>query len=140
LYALPYEAWSSLPYQAKKDLHLSSDYTVSFLRNDRELEIGSVPLLKLKKHHDNTWLRLEIDFTGEADEGFGVAANKQGVRLKKYVSEMIVEKLGPEITAVRETIKELQGRRATQKSGSKISEAERRATDAEVFQGKPLPE
>jgi histidine kinase/DNA gyrase B/HSP90-like ATPase len=142
LYALPYEQWSSLPRKVlRNDLHVFDDHTVSFMRNDREVEIGSsYPRLKIRKHSDNLWLRLEIDFRGEADEGFGVAANKQGVRLKEYVSELIVEKLGPEITAVRETIKELQGRRATQKSGSKISEAERRATDAEVFQGKPLPE
>jgi hypothetical protein len=142
LYALPYEQWSSLPRKVlRNDLHVFDDHTVSFMRNDREVEIGSsYPRLKIRKHSDNLWLRLEIDFAGEADEGFGVAANKQGIRLKEYVSELIVEKLGPEITAVRETIKELQGRRATQNSGSKISEAERRATDAEVFQGKPLPE
>ena len=142
LFALPYEQWSSLPRKVlRNDLHVFDDHTVSFMRNDREVEIGSsYPRLKIRKHSDNLWLRLEIDFPGEADEGFGVAANKQGIRLKEYVSEIIVEKIGPEITAVRETIKELQGRRATQKSGSKISEAERRATDAEAFQGKQLPE
>lgn len=142
LYALPYEQWSSLPRKVlRNDLHVFDDHTVSFMRNDREVEIGSsYPRLKVRKNSYNLWLRLEIDFEGEADEGFGVAANKQGIRLKEYVSELIVEKIGPEITAVRETIKELQGRRATQKSGSKVSEAERRATDAEIFQGKPLPE
>jgi len=111
------------------------------MRNDREVEIGSsYPRLKIRKNSYNLWLRLEIDFGGDADEGFGVAANKQGVRLKEYVSEVIVDKVGLEIAAVRDTIKQLQGRRATQKSGSRISEAERRATDAEVFQGKPLPD
>lgn len=142
LFALPYEQWSSLPRKVlRNDLHVFDDHTVSFMRNDREVEIGSsYPRLKIRKNSYNLWLRLEIDFEGEADEGFGVAANKQGIRLKEYVSELIVEKIGPEIAAVRETIKELQGRRATQKSGSKVSEAERRATDAEIFQGKPLPE
>jgi hypothetical protein len=140
LYALPYEAWSSLPYQAKKDLHLSSDYTVSFLRNDRELEIGSVPLLKLKKHHDNTWLRLEIDFNGEADEGFGVAANKQGVRLKAYVAKPIMEKIGLELITLKKGITELKAKHASLKSGSQVSEAERRASDAEPLQAKQLPE
>jgi hypothetical protein len=142
LYSLPYEQWSSLPRKVlRNDLHVFDDHTVSFMRNDREVEIGSsYPRLKVRKNSYNLWLRLEIDFKGEADEGFGVAANKQGIRLKEYVSELIVEKIGPEIATVRESIKELQGRRATQKSGSKVSEAERRATDAEVFQGKPLPQ
>lgn len=142
LYALPYEQWSELPRKVlRNDLHVFDDHTVSFIRNDREVEIGaSYPRLKIRKNSYNLWLRLEIDFAGEADEGFGVAANKQGVRLKEYVSEVIVDRIGPEIAAVRETIKQLQGRRATQKSGSKITEAERRATDAEIFQGKQLPE
>lgn len=142
LYALPYEEWNCLPRKVlKNDLHVFEDHTVSFMRNNREVEVGSsYPKLKIRKHSDFIWLRLEIDFTGEADEGFGVAANKQGVRLKEYLSERIVEKIGQEVTAVREAIKGQQAKRAALKSGSKISEAERRATDAEILQGKPLPE
>lgn len=142
LFALPYEQWSSLPRKVlKNDLHIFDDYIVSFMRNDREVEIGaSYPKLKIRRHGESTWLRLEIDFPGEVDEGFGVAANKQGVRLRDYVSKIIVEKVGPEIATVRETIAAQQAKRATLKSGSKTSEAERRATDAEPFQGKPLPE
>jgi hypothetical protein len=142
LFALPYEQWSGLPRKVlKNDLHVFDDHTVSFMRNDREVEIGSsYPKLKLRRHSDLTWLRLEIDFAGEADEGAGVAANKQGVRLKEYFAEKIVEKIGEEITALREVIKEMQAKRAALRSGSKVSEAERRATDAEAFQGKPLPQ
>jgi hypothetical protein len=142
LFALPYEQWSGLGRTTlKNSLHVFDDHTVSFMRNDREVEIGSnYPKLKLRKHSDLAWLRLEIDFSGDADEGFGVAANKQGVRLKEYVAEKIVEVIGEEITAVREATKEIQAKRAALKSGSKISEAERRATDAEAFQGKPLPQ
>lgn len=142
LYALPYEEWSSLPRKVlKNDLHVFDDHAVSFMRNDREVEIGSsYPKLKIRKHGTLNWLRLEIDFPGEADEGFGVAANKQGVRIKEYVAERIVEQIWQEVAAVRENISQLQARRAAQKSGSKVSEAERRATDAEVYQGKPLPE
>ena len=141
LYELPYEDWSALPRKVlRNDLHVFDDHTVSFVRNGREVEIGaSYPKLKIRKHGDLIWLRLEIDFTGEADEGFGVAANKQGVRLKEYVSDRIVEQIGQEVTNIRERIKELQGKRAALKSQSKMSEAERRATDAEVYQGKPLP-
>jgi hypothetical protein len=141
LFALPYEAWSSLPRKVlKNDLHVYEDYTVSFLRNDRELEVGSEPKLKLRKHQSNIWLRLEIDFGGEADEGFTVAANKQGVRLKQYVADRIMEKIGDEVIALKKGIAELQARRASLKGGSQVGEAERRASDAEPLQGRQLPE
>jgi hypothetical protein len=140
LYALPYEAWSSLPYTVRKALRLQDDSTVSFMRNDRELEIGSAPKLKLKKHHDNDWLRLEIDFNGEADEGFTVSSNKQGVRLKDYVATAILEKIGGDVSALKDAINELKARRASLKGGSQVSEAERRASDAEPLQAKQLPE
>jgi hypothetical protein len=82
LFLLPVHAWASLPrVTLKNSLHVYDDHTVSFVRNGREVEIGPEPRLKLKKHHTNAWLRVEIEFTGEADEAFGVAANKQGVRL-----------------------------------------------------------
>jgi hypothetical protein len=142
LYVLPYEHWGSLPRKVlKNDLHIFDDHTVSFVRNDREVEIGSsYRPLKIRKHGDFNWLRLEIEFTADADDGFGIAANKQGVRLKEYVAERIVDEITTEIASVREHIKKLQAERASLKSGSSISEAERRATDAEGLQGKPLPE
>jgi len=142
LYALPFEDWSLLPRKTlKNDLHVFDDHTVSFVRNDREVEIGSsYSKLKIKKHSDNIWLRLEIEFSGEADEGFGVAANKQGVRLKEYVSERILDQIGPEMTALREMIRQHRAKRGGKDSESRIGEAERRATDAERLQGKPLPE
>lgn len=142
LFALPYEQWSGLPRKVlKNDLHVFDDLVVSFMRNDREVEIGaSYPKLKIRKHSIMSWVRLEIDFSGEADEGFGVAANKQGVRIKEYVAERIVEQIWQEVSAVRENLMRLQAQRAAQKSGSKVSEAERRATDAEAYQGKSLPE
>lgn len=142
LYVLPYEYWGSLPRKVlKNDLHIFDDHTVSFVRNDREVEIGSsYRPLKIRKHGDFNWLRLEIEFSADADDGFGIAANKQGVRLKEYVAERIVDEITPEVASVREHIKKLQAERAASKSGSSMSEAERRATDAEGLQGKPLPE
>jgi hypothetical protein len=140
LFALPYDDWSSLPRKVlKNDLHVFDDHTVSFMRNDREVSIGAEPKLKLKRHQMNHWLRLEVDFSGQADEGFGVAANKQGVRLKEYVCDFVVDKIGEEIATLKQAIKDAQARRAALKSGPKVGEAERRATDSEVFQGKPLP-
>lgn len=142
LLVLPYEQWGSLPRKVlKNDLHVFDDHTVSFVRNDREVEIGSsYRALNIRKHGDFNWIRLEIDFGGEADEGFGIAANKQGVRLKEYVAERIVDEITEEIANVREHIKKLQADRAALKSRSNVSEAERRATDVEGLQGKPLPE
>jgi hypothetical protein len=140
LFALPFEEWGALSRKVKNnDLHVFDDHTVSFMRNEREVEIGSsYPRLKIRKHGDLNWLRLEVDFTGEADEGFGVAANKQGIRLKEYVAERIVEQISQEVTNAREDIKRIQAKRAAAKSN--ISDAERRATDAEGHQAKPLPE
>lgn len=140
LYLLPFEEWGQLPRKVlKNDLHVFEDYTVSFMRNDREVAVGSDAKLKLRQHHTNNWLRLQIDFTGEHDEGFGVAANKQGVRPKGYVYEHIVDVIGEEVQTLRQHIAQLRAELAASKSGSRVSEAERRATDAEPLQGRPLP-
>jgi hypothetical protein len=142
LYQLPYEHWGSLPRKVlKNDLHIFDDHTVSFVRNEREVEIGSsYRPLRIRKHGDFNWIRLEIEFSADADDGFGIAANKQGVRLKEYVAELIAEEITQDLANVRENIKKLQADRAALKSGSSVSEAERRASDAEGLQGKPLPE
>lgn len=140
LYMLPFEEWGALPRKVlKNDLHVFDDYVVSFMRNDREVAIGSESKLRLKRHHTNNWLRLQVDFTGELDEGCGVAANKQGVRLKQYVADAIVAVINDDVTELRQNIQRLKSERAQKESKSKISEAERRATDADALQGKPLP-
>ena len=72
------------------------------------------------------------------DEAFGVAANKQGVRLKGYVAEAIDKAIGPDITKVREQIQYVQAQNATEKKGSKPSESEARAQDADPFQAESL--
>ena len=140
LYALPFEDWSRLPRKSlKNDLHLFDDFTVSFLRNDREVEIGSsYRKLKINKHHTNTWIRLQIDFGGELDEAFGVAANKQGVRPKDYVYSLLREVIGEELSALRTSIVRLKSEYAAGETKSNVSEAERRATDVDGLQGKPL--
>jgi hypothetical protein len=143
IFALPYDDWSTLPRKVlKNDLHVFDDHVVSFMRNDREVEIGWEPKLKIKKHHDSSWLRVEINFDGDADEGFGVAANKQGARLKEYVADEILNH--PEylqtITQVRSHIKQLRAKRVSMQPGNGPGEAERRANEAEAFQAKPLPE
>jgi len=140
LYLLPYEQWSTLPRKTlNNDLHLFDGNTVSFLRNGREVEAGpTYSKINIRKHSDFNWIRLEIDFPGELDEGFGVAANKQGVRLKQYVADRILSAIGQEVKNVRDIVKRQQAEANAQKV-SRIGEAERRATEAETFQGKPLP-
>lgn len=140
LYVLPYEDWGRMSRKVlKNDLHVFDDHTVSFVRNDREVGIGSEAKLKLRKHHTNNWVRLQVDFTGELDEAFGVAANKQGVRPKGYVYDKIVEHIGEEVQSLRQSILRLKADQAAGKSGARVSEAERRATDTDALQGKPLP-
>ncbi len=145
VFALPYENWSELSRTVLKNaLQVFEDHGVSFMRNDREVAIGWEPMLNLKKHHILHWLRVEINFTGDADEGFGVAANKQGARLKHYVAKTILEHadgvFSAAITGIRNAVSQAQSKRASLKSRPRIGEAERRANDSEAFQGKPLPE
>jgi hypothetical protein len=112
---LPFEDWSNLPRKVlKNDLHLFDGSIVSFMRNDRELEIGaSYRGLNISKHGDNNWLRLQIDFNGELDEAFGVAANKQGVRPKDYVLKAIRAKMGEELATLRQSIKKMKAEQTT---------------------------
>jgi hypothetical protein len=141
LYALPIEDWGDLPRTVvRNSLRVYDDHTVSFMRNDREVHIGTIPELTGKKHHDNNWLRVQVDFPGQLDEAFGVAVNKQGVRPKKYVLKLIAEKTQADVTAVKEHIKKHRSEQAALQSGSKLSEAERRANDADRLQGKPMPQ
>jgi hypothetical protein len=141
LFALPYEAWCGLGRKVlKNDLQVFGDFTASFVRNDREVDIAAtVGALKLNKHATNNWLRLEIDFNGDADEGFGIATNKQGVRLRDFAASVIREAVGDPLAALRKELAELKSAHSALKSGSGLTEAEARATGAEGFQSKQLP-
>lgn len=139
LYALPYDDWGQLPRKVvAKQLHVYDDHRVTFMRNDREVEIGSYRKLHISNHHTNNWMRLQIDFDGELDEAFGVAANKQGVRPKDYVFKQIAEAVKEEVSSLRKALSKLKSERDASQNGSKISEAERKATDSEGMQGKRL--
>ena len=81
LFRLPLEEWSTLPRKTlRNDLKVFDENTVSILRNDREVFAGSLPWLTTR-HSVTHWYRVQIEFHGALDEAFGVAANKQGVRL-----------------------------------------------------------
>ncbi len=141
LFALPYEAWIGLGRKTlKNDLQVYGDFTVSFMRNHREVDIAAtVRAISINKHATNNWLRLEIDFNGEADEGFGIASNKQGVRLRDFAAEKIRDLIEEPLAALRKEIAEIKAKHVALKSSSTVSEAEQRATGAEGLQGKSLP-
>jgi len=140
LYALPIEEWAPLPQKVKKnDLRIYDDHTVSFVRNDREVFIGTVPEIA-KRHGDTNWFRVQIDFSGALDEAFGVAANKQGVRPKDYVLTEISRELQGEIGAVREQIKRYQSEQTVKAQGGGQTPGESRAEEAEGLQTKPFPD
>ena len=140
LYALPIEDWGALPLKVRKnDLHLYDDNTISVLRNDREVFVGTIPQI-MKRHSDANWFRIQIDFPGELDEAFGVAANKQGIRPKDHVLRDISGVLEAEITALREQIKRYQSEQTVIRHGSKPSAGEMKADEAERRQAKPLME
>ena len=144
MFLLPVHAWASLPRATLKNgLRVYDDHTVSYLRNGREVEIGPEPRLKLKKHHTNAWLRVEIEFNGEADEAFGVAANKQGVRLQQFAADIILEhddcRFQRTITDIRKTIRDRQLKIAAAEQAGQTSDAERHAADTEGVQAVALP-
>jgi hypothetical protein len=138
VYALPIEDWSNLTRkELSSNLHLFDGQVVSIVRNDREVYTGYLPGV-IERHSETNWLRVEIDFSGELDEAFGVAANKQGVRLKAYVTDVIASAIGSDISAVREEIRRVQAKRATERTGSKSSASEARATEADAYQPEQL--
>jgi Histidine kinase-, DNA gyrase B-, and HSP90-like ATPase len=138
VYALPIEDWSNLTRkELNSNLHLFDGQVVSILRNDREVYTGYLPGV-VERHSETNWLRMEIDFSGELDEAFGVAANKQGVRLKAYVTDLIKSTIGSDVSGVREEIRRIQAKRATERSGSKASPSEALATEADIFQPEQL--
>jgi hypothetical protein len=134
VYALPIEDWSKLPRKVQSNsLRLFDGQVVSILRNDREVHSGYLQGV-IAKHGETHWLRLEIDFSGELDEAFGVAANKQGVRPKSYVADLIASAIDGEITTVRQEIRRVQAKNATEKASANQSAGEARATEADAFQ------
>ena len=144
-FCLPVHDWASLPrVTLKNSLHVYDDHTVSYMRNGREVEIGPEPRLKLKKHHTNAWLRVEIEFNGDADEAFGVAANNQGVRLQQFAADSILkhdeDRFLRNITDIRKTIRERLLKIAGAEQTGQMSDAERHATDTEGVQGVALPQ
>ena len=138
LYRLPIEDWSALPRTIQNNnLQIFKGMTVSILRNDREVFAGPMPELTTR-HSVTNWYRVQIDFPGVLDEAFGVAANKQGVRMKAYVMDAIKKAIGDDITTMNEEIKRFQGAQASARRAGKATTSEARATEVDAFQVRPL--
>jgi hypothetical protein len=144
MFLLPVQEWSAMPRDTLKNkMHVFDDHFVSYMRNEREVEIGPEPRLKVKKHTTNAWLRVEIEFTADADEAFGIAANKQGVRLKEYALDAILDhgenRFLRTLTDMRKSIIDNQLKATAGKRAGQISEAERVATQTDAIQPVALP-
>lgn len=138
IFRLPIDEWAGLPRKTlRNDLRVFDGLTVSILRNNREVFAGAMP--KITTRHSVThWYRIQIDFPGVLDEAFGVAANKQGVRMKGYVEDAIKEAIGDEITTINDEIKRFQAAQASARAPAKPSTSEAKAGDADAFQVNPL--
>jgi hypothetical protein len=138
IYKLPIEEWTGLTSKAKRnELHIFNGLTVSILRNEREVFAGPMPNITTR-HSVTHWYRIQIDFPGLLDEAFGVAANKQGVRLKGYVIDAIKDAIGEEITTLNDEIKRFQAHQAAARNPSKQSTSETQASEMDPFQQNPL--
>ncbi len=138
LYKLPIEDWHHLPQKTlRNDLHIFNGQTVSILRNGRELFADRMAELTTR-HSITHWFRVQIDFPGELDEAFGVAANKQGVRLKGYVKDVIKEGIGEDISTVINEIRRFQSEQRISAKAAKPSTSESKATSADPHQARTL--
>jgi hypothetical protein len=138
IFKLPIEEWYHLPRKTlKNDLRVFDGLTVSILRNGREVFAGPMP--KLTTRHSVThWYRIQIEFSGVLDEAFGVAANKQGVRLKGYVENAIKDAIGDDITAIINEIRRFQAEQRELRSPARPTPSEIKADEADPFQMKGL--
>jgi hypothetical protein len=110
------------------------------MRNNREVHMGALPGVVGKMGTRDSWWRLEIDFPAALDEAMGVAVNKQGVRPKGYVTELIRNEIQAELRNVRGRIDQHWSRRASEDAKSKTRAAEQRANEAESYQATLLSE
>jgi hypothetical protein len=121
----------------KNDLRIFDGLTVSILRNGREVFAG--PLTKLTTQHSVThWYRVQLEFPGVLDEAFGVASNKQGVRMKDYVLDEIRKAIGSDITKMNDEIKRFQAEKASRITPAKATASEQRANEVDHLQAKAL--
>jgi len=141
LFVLPFEDWHKLPRKVlKNDLHVFDPYNISFIRSSREVHAGEMKAISGKHWTGDVWWRIEVEFPAELDEAFGVAVNKQGVRLKNYVINLIREAIHEDLRKIKDKIEEHYASLASERTSKGPSEAERRANEAEALQATLLPQ
>jgi hypothetical protein len=141
LYFLPIRDWDGLPKKVlKNDLKVFDVGGISFMRRDREVDIKAMEGVVGKRSTRDSWWRIEVDFPGELDEAFGVSMNKQGVRPKSYVQEVIRGHILHDLREVRKAIEQHWSERAAHDTKSPLTEAEQRANEAEALQATLLPQ
>jgi hypothetical protein len=136
IFALPIREWE-FPRKTLTELGVFNDQNISILRNDREVFAGHISKI-VRRHSTAAWYRIEIDFPGELDEAFGIAANKQGVRMKAFVVDAIKKAIGEDLASIRADIEEVQNRRAAEKKAKGPSLSEMKASEADAFQAEQL--
>ena len=135
LYFLPIADWSSLPRKVlKNDLKVFDVGGISFMRGDREVDLKDMDGILGKRGTRDSWWRIEIDFHGDLDEAFGVAMNKQGVRPKSYVRELLFKTIQDDLREVRKAVEKHWSEQASADSASHVNAAEQRANEAEALQ------
>jgi hypothetical protein len=138
LFRLPIEEWTPLGRKVlKNDLRVFDRQVVSILRNDRELFADIIPAITTR-HSVTNWWRMQIDFPGTLDDAFGVAANKQGVRLKGYVEDAINEAVGDDIAQLNDDIRRYQAQQAAVRKAAMPSASELKASETDAFQANDL--
>jgi hypothetical protein len=138
IFRLPIEDWSSLSRKTlRNDLRVFDGLTVTILRNDREVSARAMPELTTR-HSVTHWYRIQIEFPGVLDEAFGVASNKQGVRMKDHVLESIKHAIGGDITALNDEIKRFQAQKASEREAAKPAASELRASEVDHYNAKPI--
>jgi hypothetical protein len=141
LYFLPIRDWSELPRKVlKNDLKVFDVGGISFMRGDREVDMKGMEGIVGKRNTRDSWWRIEVDFHGDLDEAFGVAMNKQGVRPKSYVQELIREKIQDDLRAVRKAVEQHWSDQAVHDTQTTVTAAEQRANETEALQSTLLPQ
>lgn len=140
LFFLPIADWSGLPRKVlKNDLKVFDTSGISFMRGDREVDLKGMEGIVGKRSTRDSWWRIEIDFHGDLDEAFGVAMNKQGVRPKSYVQELIRDTIQTDLREVRKAIEQHWSEQSQIESQNHVSAAEQRANEMEALQSTILP-
>jgi len=140
LYFLPIADWSMLPRKVlKNDLKVFDTSGISFMRCDREVDLKSMEGIVGKRSTRDSWWRIEVDFHGDLDEAFGVAMNKQGVRPKAYVQELIRATIKDGLSEVRRAVEQHWSEQASVESQAHVTAAEARANEMEALQSTLLP-